>query len=214
MRMKFDDAFATCPLVAILRGITPEEAVAVADALYRAGIRIVEVPMNSPEPLDSISRIAKSFSGRLVCGAGTVLSPAVVDQVAAAGATVVIAPNTNPGVIRRARENNLVPMPGFATPSEAFSAYEAGARYLKLFPASSYGTGHLKALGAVLPADAKVLAVGGVGAADVAGWFAAGARGFGVGSELYRPGQPPDSVYMKAVAFMKALTGGRGGGPQ
>lgn len=203
--MNFPEAFREAPLVAILRGIRPEEVVGIAEALEKAGVLIVEVPLNSPEPFDSITRLANFFSGRLVCGAGTVLKPESVDAAMAAGGQIIVAPNTNLAVIRRAREHGLAPMPGFATPTEAFAAYEAGARYLKLFPASSYGPAHLEALSAVLPADTLVLPVGGVTADNMAAWWKSGARGFGVGSEVYRPGQTPEETYRKASAVMSCL---------
>ncbi len=203
--MKFKDAFDECPLTAILRGVRPEEAVAIAGALFDAGVRIVEVPMNSPSPLESIRLLAKSFAGRLACGAGTVLETQWVDDIAAIGGQIIVAPNVDADIIRRACALGLVPMPGFATPTEAFSAYHAGARYLKLFPAVVYGTEFLEQLLAVLPPDAVVIPVGGVGPEDLAAWWAAGARGFGIGSQIYRPGRGPQEVYARAVEFCAAL---------
>jgi len=208
--MKLADALATCPVVAITRGIRPEEAVAHAEALHQAGVRGVEVPLNSPEPLESIRRIVDAFAGRMAIGAGTVLSADGVDDVAAAGGRIIVSPNTALGVIRRAIELGLDPAPGFATATEAFLAYDAGARHLKLFPAATYGVGHLKQLQAVLPSDAVVWAVGGVGPDTMADWWAAGARAFGLGGELYRRGQTPDETAEKAgrvVAAAKALNG-------
>jgi 2-dehydro-3-deoxyphosphogalactonate aldolase len=202
--MRLEDALAETPLVAIIRGVRPEEVLDVADALYAGGIRVVEVPLNSPEPLESISRL-KAFARKLVHGAGTVLRPGAVDAVAQAGGKIVVSPNADPAVIRRAVERGVAPMPGFASATEAFCALEAGARYLKLFPASTYGPAHLKALKAVLPSDAVVQPVGGVRPEDMAEWWAAGARGFGLGSELYRPGYTAEQVHERAVAAVAAV---------
>lgn len=193
------------PIVAILRGVKPDEVVGVAQALYDAGVRVIEVPLNSPEPLESIARLSRAFGDRCLCGAGTVLTPADVDAVRAAGGKLIVTPNTDPAVIARAVETGLVVMPGFATASEAFAALAAGARSLKLFPAATYGPGHLKALKSVLPSAVPVFAVGGVGPAELAPWLAAGADGFGIGGEIYRPGDTPEAVRRKAGALMSAL---------
>jgi 2-dehydro-3-deoxyphosphogalactonate aldolase len=209
--MRFADALEQAPLAAILRGITPHEVVATSDALYRAGIRIVEVPMNSPDALESVRLLAHNFSGRLVGGAGTVIEPDWVDSIAAAGGEIIIAPNTDTEVIRRASAKGLVAMPGFATPSEAFAAYRAGARYLKLYPARTYGPDHLRQLFSVLPADVVVLPVGGIEGGNIASWWAAGARGFGIGSEIFRPGQPTHTTYTKAITLLGALKDARNG---
>lgn len=203
--MTLDEALAACPIVAILRGVRPDEILSVAEALEGAGVRAIEVPLNSPEPLESIRRLADWAGDRLAVGAGTVLTPEAVDAVAEAGGRVVVSPDANPAVIARTVERGLDPAPGFATATEAFAALRAGARVLKLFPASTYGPGHLKALKAVLPPEAKVLAVGGVGPAAFADWFAAGADGFGLGGELYRPGAAPEHVAEKARACVAAL---------
>lgn len=202
--MTLDDALAECPLVAILRGVRPDEARAHTDALYRAGLRAVEVPLNSPEPLASIRTLADGFGALMAVGAGTVLTPEAVDDVARAGGTLVVAPNTAPEVIRRAATLGLDPAPGFATATEAFVALNAGARHLKLFPAATYGPGHLRQLRAVLPPEAVVWAVGGVGAEDLQAWWAAGARGFGIGGEIYRPGQTPAETAEKALRLVTA----------
>jgi 2-dehydro-3-deoxyphosphogalactonate aldolase len=202
--MNFHDAFAEMPLVAILRGVTPDEVVALADALIEADIRIVEVPLNSPQPLVSLSRLADRFAGRLVCGAGTVLTPRDVDAVADAGGQIVVSPDTSPAVIRRTVKRGLTPLPGFATATEAFAALEAGATHLKLFPATTYGPGHVTALTAVLPANTRILAVGGVGPEQMADWWAAGVRGFGLGSDLYKAGRSVEDVFARAKAAVKA----------
>ncbi|MFZ0499903.1 MAG: 2-dehydro-3-deoxy-6-phosphogalactonate aldolase, partial [Steroidobacteraceae bacterium] len=156
------------PLVAILRGIRPEEVHEVGAALYEAGIRAIEVPLNSPSPLASVARLAEKFGDRCLCGAGTVLRASDVDAVHAAGGRLIVTPNTMPAVIQRAVELGLSVMPGFATATEAFAALDAGASLLKLFPAASYGPAHLQALRDVLPPAVAVFAVGGVGAANLA----------------------------------------------
>lgn len=202
--MKLADALAACPVVAIIRGVTPDEAVAHTEALFDAGVRGVEVPLNSPEPLFSLRRIVEAFQGRMAIGAGTVLTPERVDAVAEAGGRIIVSPNTDPVVIRRAVELGLDPAPGFATASEAFLAHQAGARHLKLFPAVTYGAVHLKQLKAVLPPDATVWAVGGVGPDSMAEWWAAGARAFGLGGELYRAGQPVSETAEKAARVVAA----------
>jgi 2-dehydro-3-deoxyphosphogalactonate aldolase len=202
--MTLQDALGECPLVAILRGIRPDEALAHVEALFAAGVRGVEVPLNSPEPLESIRRLAGAYGARMAVGAGTVLSPRMVDAMAEAGGRIVVSPNTDLEVIARAVALGLDPAPGFATATEAFAAYGAGARHLKLFPAATYGPGHLKQLKAVLPADAVVWAVGGVGADNMAEWWAAGARAFGIGGELYKPGQSAADTAVKAAQVVAA----------
>ena len=202
--MTLDEALAICPVVAIIRGVTPDEAEAIGEALYAGGIRAVEVPLNSPEPLESIRRLARAFEPRMVVGAGTVLSPDQVDAVRAAGGQIIVAPNTDPAVIRRAVELGLHPAPGFSTPTEAFQAIAAGARHLKLFPAVSFGPAHLRQIKAVLPLGVRVWAVGGVGPDSMAAWWEAGARGFGLGGELYRAGQGTAETRDKARAAVAA----------
>ncbi|WP_372784756.1 2-dehydro-3-deoxy-6-phosphogalactonate aldolase [Phenylobacterium sp.] len=207
--MTLDDALAECPVVAILRGVRPDEVLAHAEALFAAGVRGIEVPLNSPEPLESIARLAQDYGGRMAVGAGTVLSAERVDAVAQAGGRIIVAPNTAAEVIQRAVALGLDPAPGFATATEAFAALDAGARHLKLFPAVTYGPGHLKQLKAVLPPPAVVWAVGGVGPDSMAEWWAAGARAFGLGGEIYRAGQSLDETAAKAalvVAAARALT--------
>jgi 2-dehydro-3-deoxyphosphogalactonate aldolase len=178
---------AELPLVAILRGVTPARIEGVAAALFDAGIRAIEVPLNSPDPFRSIEILAKTYGERCLTGAGTVLDAANVDRVADAGGKLLVTPNTNPAVIARGVEKKMVVMPGFYTPSEAFAAIAAGARTLKLFPAATGGIAHLKAMLAVLPKDVPVYAVGGVGAANMKEWRQAGAAGFGMGSDLFKP---------------------------
>ncbi len=192
------------PLVAILRGIRPEEVLEVGAALQEAGIGAIEVPLNSPSPLESVARLAGKFGNRCLCGAGTVLSRADVDAVQAAGGRLIVTPNTMAPVIERALELGLTVMPGFATATEAFAAIGAGAGLLKLFPAASYGPAHLKALREVLPPAAAVFAVGGVGTANLAPWRQAGCAGVGVGGDLYRAGYPAGEVHRRALALVAA----------
>lgn len=202
--MTLEEAMAQIPIVAILRGIKPDEALDHVSALKDAGIRIVEVPLNSPEPIASIQRLVEAFGHDMVCGAGTVLTGDRVNAVAEAGGRIIVSPDTRHEVIHVALNRGLRPMPGFGTATEAFQAYDAGARYLKLFPASTYGPGHVKALKAVLPGDAVILAVGGAGPSNMAEWWAAGVRGFGLGSDLYKPGQSPADTAQKARAAVEA----------
>lgn len=192
--MTIDEALDALPLIAIVRGVTPDEAVAVGEALYAGGVRAMEVPLNSPDPLESISRLVRRFGKTMAVGAGTVLTVDQAESLHAIGGGFVVSPNADVAVIARTLALGLESLPGVATATEAFSAVAAGARFLKLFPASTYGPGHLRALKAVLPVAVKVLAVGGVGPTQMADWRAAGAAGFGLGSELYTPGLSPDRV--------------------
>ena len=200
-----DLLLAELPLVAILRGVTPARIEGVAEALFAAGIRAIEVPLNSPEPLKSIAMLAKLYGARCLTGAGTVLSPQQADQVADAGGKLMVTPNTNAGVIARGVERGLTVMPGFYTPSEGFAAVAAGAKYLKLFPASTGGVAHLKAMLAVLPKGVPVYAVGGVGAANMKEWRQAGAAGFGLGSELFKPDFSDEDIASRARACVAAF---------
>jgi 2-dehydro-3-deoxyphosphogalactonate aldolase len=203
--MTLDDALREMPIIAILRGIIPTEVIGIADVLWAAGIRAVEVPMNSPEPLKSVSLLSDAFAGRLIVGAGTVLKPEWIDDIRAAGGQMIVAPNTERAVIERARGLGLEPVPGFATASEAFSAIESSARYLKLFPAANFGPSYVKALNAVLPNRARIIAVGGVGAPNLAEWWDAGVHGFGIGSELYRPRQSPEETARACAVLIAAV---------
>ncbi|RYD42963.1 MAG: 2-dehydro-3-deoxy-6-phosphogalactonate aldolase [Sphingomonadales bacterium] len=201
----FDSAFARCPLIAILRGVKPEEVEPIGEALVEAGFTLIEVPLNSPDPLSSIARLAERLKGRAVVGAGTVLTVENVAAVEAAGGTMIISPNTNVGVIAATAKAGLVSLPGFATPSEAFAALGVGATALKLFPAEAASPAVLKALGAVVPAGTRVLPVGGIAPDNMGPWLAAGAAGFGLGSALYRPGLDAVEVAARARAFISAL---------
>lgn len=201
----FDDAFAAFPLVAILRGVRPDEVEAIGEELVAAGFRLIEVPMNSPDPLESIARLARRFAGRAVIGAGTVLRPADVAAVAEAGGTMVISPNANGDVIRASAAAGLVSLPGIATPTEAFAALDAGATALKLFPAEAASPAVLKAMLAVLPRGVRVLPVGGIAPDTMRPWTDAGATGFGLGSALYKAGMGAAEVSANARAFAAAL---------
>lgn len=201
---EFDAAFARCPLIAILRGVKPDEVEAIGEELVAAGFTLIEVPMNSPEPLESVSRLAKRFAGRAVIGAGTVLKVEQVQAVADAGGTMIISPNANLDVIRASAAAGLVSLPGIMTPSEAFAALDAGATALKLFPAEAASPTVLKAMRAVLT-EARILPVGGVSPDTMAPWIAAGAPGFGLGSALYKVGMTAEQVGANARAFVAAL---------
>jgi 2-dehydro-3-deoxyphosphogalactonate aldolase len=201
----FDRCFGSCPLVAIIRGVTPEEVEAIGEALVESGIRIIEVPLNSPEPLASIERLAVRFGDDVLVGAGTVLRPEQVAQVRNAGGRLVVSPNANPPVIRTTVEAGMVSSPGIFTPSEAFAALDHGAHALKLFPAEAASPQVVKAIRAVLPREVQLLVVGGVTPQSVADWLAAGADGFGLGGGLYKPGQGAAETLEKARAFVAAV---------
>ena len=197
---------ARCPLVAILRGIRPEEAVPVTAALEARGFAIVEVPLNSPDPLASIAALARTFGDRMLIGAGTVMTEGQVADVAAAGGTLIVTPHADAAVVRAAKSRGLFAVPGFFTPAEAFSMLAAGADALKLFPAEGASPAMLRAIRAVLPAATMVLPVGGIDASNMAPWRAAGAAGFGIGSAVYKPGDTPETVSAKAAALVSAAS--------
>lgn len=205
MTVTFEESFARCPLVAILRGVRTEEVDAIGDALVEAGFTLIEVPLNSPDPFDSIARLAKRVGDRAVVGAGTVLSTENVTRVADAGGRMIVSPNTDVDVIRASVAAGLSSLPGYFTPSEAFAALAAGATALKLFPAEAASPAVLKAHRAVLPRDVPVLAVGGVAPDTMAPWIDAGANGFGLGSALYKAGASAADVRHAADAFVAAL---------
>jgi 2-dehydro-3-deoxyphosphogalactonate aldolase len=207
MSQDIRDYLSVCPLVGIIRGVTPDEAEAVGAAIFEAGIRIIEVPLNSPDPLASIKRLADSLGDRALIGAGTVLEPAQVAEVKAAGGRLVVSPNTNPSVIRATVEAGLISSPGYFTPSEAFSAIAAGAHALKFFPAEAATPAVLRAQKAVLPSDVPLIVVGGVKPDTLRPWLEAGADGFGLGSGLFVPGQSPAVTAEKALAYVAGLRG-------
>jgi 2-dehydro-3-deoxyphosphogalactonate aldolase len=196
--------FAELPLIAILRGVTPAEAPAIGIALVEAGFRIVEVPLNSPDPLASIRGLVAAIGSEATVGAGTVLSAAEVEAVAACGARLVVSPNTDAAVIRAAKGAGLAVAPGVATPTEAFAALSAGADLLKLFPAEVLGPAAIKAWRAVLPKDTPLVPVGGIAPENVPAWRAARAAGLGLGSAIYSPGLPAAEVARRAQAFVTA----------
>ena len=199
-------ALARLPLVAILRGITPAEVDGVGDALWSAGWRLLEVPLNSPDPLDSIAALAKRHPHAIV-GAGTVRTPAEVRQVHDAGGRLVVSPHFDARVVQAAVELGMIALPGVLTPSEAFAALEAGATALKLFPAEMVSPAAVKAMRAVLPPEVMLMPVGGITPSGMAVYRAAGANGFGIGSSLYKPGMDVQAVAASAQAFADAWTG-------
>jgi 2-dehydro-3-deoxyphosphogalactonate aldolase len=202
--MELSGFLARCPLVAILRGIRPDEAVAVTGALEALGFAIVEVPLNSPAPLVSIAALAREFGDRMLIGAGTVMTGGQVADVAASGGRLIVTPHADAAVVRAAKRHGLWAVPGFFTPAEAFSMLGAGADGLKLFPAEAANPAMLRALLAVLPSGTMVLPVGGIDASNTAAWRAAGAAGFGIGSAIYKPNDTPEIVSAKARALVAA----------
>lgn len=199
-------ALAQLPLIAILRGLTPAEAPAMGESLVSSGFAIIEVPLNSPEPLKSIAALTQQFPQTLI-GAGTVLTAQQVKDVHSAGGRLVVAPNFNPAVVAQALALNMVVLPGVATPTEAFAALDAGAHGLKLFPAEMISPATVKAMRAVLPQAAALMPVGGITPDNMAAYRAAGASGFGLGSALYAPGRSAELVREKAAAFVQAFKG-------
>ena len=197
-------AMAQLPLIAILRGLTPAEAPAIGQALVDSGFALIEVPLNSPEPLESIAALTKLFPQALI-GAGTVLNTQQVKDVHAAGGRLIVSPNFNLAVVTQALALGMVVLPGVATPSEAFAALDAGAHGLKLFPAEMISPATVKAMRAVLPKDTALMPVGGITPDNMAAYRAAGASGFGLGSALYAPGKSVQAVQQQAQAFVRAF---------
>ena len=203
--MEVKEWLAQCPLVAILRGVQPAEVESIGFALERTGVRIVEVPLNSPNPLQSISILSRQFGSRMLVGAGTVTKLSEVAEVAAAGGELIVTPHADLAIVRAVKAAGLLAFPGFFNPTEAFALLEAGADAIKLFPAEVLGPAMLKGLRAVLPKRAIVIPVGGVDAQQVAPWMAAGALGLGVGSSIYKPGDDARIVEAKAQALIAAV---------
>lgn len=196
---------AQCPLVAILRGLPPADAEAIGTALVDAGLRIIEVPLNSPDPFRSIEILARRFGDAALIGAGTVMTEADIGGVAKAGGRLIVTPHADPALVRAAKAAGLFAVPGFFTPGEAFALLAAGADALKLFPAEAGNPAMLRALRAVLPGGTSILPVGGVDATNIPAWHAAGAGGYGIGSAIYKPGDDGATVTGKATALLAAL---------
>jgi 2-dehydro-3-deoxyphosphogalactonate aldolase len=205
--MNWTEAFDELPLIAILRGISPTEAVRVATLLVEAGFRLMEVPLNSPDPLDSIAKIRAALEGRVLIGAGTVLNRDSVVQASSAGSQFIVAPNTDADVIAATKDLDLISVPAFSTPTEALVAIKAGADLLKLFPAEANSPPVLRSMRAVLPATIKILPVGGITPSNMQPYRDAGADGFGIGSALYRPGKFIDDIQASAASFITAWRG-------
>lgn len=203
--MELKDWLARCPLIAILRGVRPDEALGIGKALEAAGIAIVEVPMNSPDPVESIRLLAQAFGARMLVGAGTVMTAAQVGAIDAAGGRLIVTPHAAGEVVRAAKRRGMTACPGFATPTEAFAMLDAGADGIKLFPAEAASPAVLKAIRAVLPPGTPVLPVGGIEPGNMRPWLAAGAAGFGIGSSIYKPGDTPETVAAKAAALLAGL---------
>lgn len=201
----FRHYLAECPLIAIIRGVTPDDAETTARAIHEGGIRIIEVPLNSPDPLESIRIIADSLGGEALVGAGTVLDPVDVPKVKSVGGGLIVSPNTNTAVIEATVAAGMVSSPGYFTPSEAFAAIRAGAHSIKLFPAEAASPTVVKSQKAVLPTDVPLIVVGGVTPESVPGWLEGGADGFGLGGGLYKPGQDARTTFEKARAYVAAV---------
>lgn len=203
--MELSSALRACPIISILRGIRPHEAEPIGAALLEAGIRIAEVPLNSPEPLESIAVLAREFGEQMLVGAGTVTAPEQVRQIAAAGGELVVTPHADACIVRAAKQAGLIAIPGALSPAEVFTMHHAGADAIKLFPAEAMGTRLLTALLAVLPSTVRMIPVGGVDAHNALSWMKAGAAGVGVGSSIYQPGDTAFGMLQKARALVASL---------
>ena len=195
---------AAPPIIAILRGVQPEEVLAIGHALYEAGFRIIEIPLNSPQPLESIQKLVDVFHDRALIGAGSVMAPVEVDRIAAAGGRLIVMPHSNPEIIRQTKTKGLISLPGVATPTEAFTALAHGADGLKMFPGETLPPTAVKAWRAVLPPDCGLFPVGGITPVKMAAYTAAGASGFGLGSSLYQPGLSAAQVGERAAEIIAA----------
>lgn len=204
---EFERILADLPLVAILRGVRPDEIEAIGDALVEEGFRLIEVPLNSPEPFESIARLTARLGGRAITGAGTMRTVQDLDRLVAAGGRLMVTPHGDPALIRAAVERGLLALPGIATPTEAFAALDAGAHGLKLFPAELIQPPVIKAMRAVLPKGVPLFPVGGIEPGNMGPFLAAGANGFGLGSALYKPGLSAGQVRERARAFVEAWRG-------
>jgi 2-dehydro-3-deoxyphosphogalactonate aldolase len=203
--MNFKDAFRQMPIIAILRGVRPSEAVAIAEAVLESGIRVIEIPLNSPDPLTSIRHVAEELAGRAVVGAGTVLSEAEVDRVADVGGRIIVSPNMDPQVIRKTKARGLMSAPGVMTPSEAFAALAAGADVLKMFPGEFFSLPVIRSMAAVLPKTSVLVLVGGVTPDMISAFCGSPVAGFGVGSSIYKPGVTAADVKVNAAKFADAI---------
>ena len=203
--LTFGDAMARCPLVAILRGVRPERCVDIGKVLVAAGFTLIEVPLNSPQPTESIARLSRDLGPQVLVGAGTVTRPQEVDEVAQAGGRLIVMPHADTRVVVEAKALGLTAVPGFATPTEAFAMIEAGADALKLFPAEANPPKVLRAMRAVLPRELPILPVGSISVENMGEYWAAGANGFGLGSALYKAGATPDQVSKAAAKFKAAI---------
>lgn len=208
---RFLSQLNACAIIAILRGLEPREAESVGKILYDSGIRIIEVPLNSPQPFDSISKLRSTLPTNAIIGAGTVTNVDEVKRVAEAGGEIIVSPNTDPNIIRETLARGLISGPGCLTPSEAFSAIRAGAHALKIFPASVIGASGIKAMAATFPDKATIIAVGGVGPTNMGEYRLAGASGFGLGSSLYKPGISLNDLQERAENSVRAADAARGG---
>jgi 2-dehydro-3-deoxyphosphogalactonate aldolase len=193
-----------CPLIAILRGVRPDEVIPICAALEAAGVAIVEVPLNSPNPMESIRLLAENFGDRLLIGAGTVMTPAHVEEIAGVGGRLIVTPHADPELVRAAKRLKMVAAPGFFTPAEAFSLLAAGADAIKLFPAEGSNPAALRGMRAILPPGTLVIPVGGIAAENIGVWHEAGAAGFGIGSSIYKPGDTAEIVGRKAAVLVAA----------
>ncbi|MGS2722665.1 2-dehydro-3-deoxy-6-phosphogalactonate aldolase [Porticoccus sp. GXU_MW_L64] len=200
-----DQLLKESPIVAILRGIQPSEIIDVAEILVAEGIRVIEVPLNSPDPYTSIKLLCDRFGDSCLCGAGTVVTPEQVDLVHRAGGKLVVAPNTDAAVIRRSVELGMIPTPGFNTPTEAYQAIHAGATYLKMFPAANIGLDYFRSISAILPKHVRVVATGGVNPGNLGEWLQAGVAAAGIGGDLYKPGVTLEDLRTKARALLAAV---------